>query len=184
MFKWLTAILVDYDACRRIAYESVEDARKEGIDYIELRFSPLFMAEANGLDAAAVTEAVIDGVQAASRDHGVPANLIGILSRTYGPDICRQELDALLTHRDKLIALDLAGDEGNYPGIYLSSTSSVGVMPVGTSPFTLVKRPVRPACARRSMSSVQRELVTAFERLRMMRWLMNWQSAVSVLRSV
>ena len=45
-FKWMTAILVDEDACRRIAYENVEDARREGIDYLELRFSPWFMAAA------------------------------------------------------------------------------------------------------------------------------------------
>ena len=50
--------LADYDACRRVAYENVEDARGEGLDYVELRFSPWFMAERHGLDPAAVTEAV------------------------------------------------------------------------------------------------------------------------------
>src|SRR5512135_2092290 len=44
-FKWMVGILVDYDACRRIAYECVEDLKREGIDYAELRFSPWFMAE-------------------------------------------------------------------------------------------------------------------------------------------
>ncbi|MHB8114214.1 MAG: adenosine deaminase, partial [Bellilinea sp.] len=28
--KWLVTILVDYDACRRIAYENVEDLLREG----------------------------------------------------------------------------------------------------------------------------------------------------------
>ena len=116
MFKWLTAILVDYDAVRRIAYESVEDAKREGIDYIELRMSPWFMAEPHGLDPAGVMEAIVDGVQTASRDFGVHANLIGIISRHYGAEIGMKELDALLTQRDNLVALDLAGDEGNFPG--------------------------------------------------------------------
>ena len=31
--------------------------------------------------------AVVDGVQAGQRDTGVRANLIGILSRTYGPQV-------------------------------------------------------------------------------------------------
>src|ERR1700756_4056922 len=35
---WMTAVLGDGDACRRIARENVEDAKAEGIDYIELRF--------------------------------------------------------------------------------------------------------------------------------------------------
>ena len=43
-FEWMVGVLVDYDACRRIAYENVEDARREGLAYIELRFSPGFMA--------------------------------------------------------------------------------------------------------------------------------------------
>jgi len=61
-FKWMTAVLVDLDACRRVAYENVEDARDEGIDYIELRFSPWFMAETHDLDPTGVVEAVVDGV--------------------------------------------------------------------------------------------------------------------------
>jgi adenosine deaminase len=41
--------------------------------------------------------------------------LIGILSRTYGPEIAARELQALLTQRETLAALDLAGDEVHYP---------------------------------------------------------------------
>ncbi len=115
-FKWMTGVLVDYKACRRIAKENLLDAAKEGIDYIELRFSPWFMAEPHGLDPAGVTEAVVQGVADGVRLTGVQANLIGILSRTYGAEICMKELDALLTQRDHITALDLAGDEGNYPG--------------------------------------------------------------------
>jgi adenosine deaminase len=114
-FRWLTAILHDLETCRRVAYENVEDARREGIDYIELRFSPWFMAETHGLDPAGVVEAVADGVVAAERDTGVRAQIIGILSRTYDAETCHHELDALLAHRDHLVAIDLAGDEQKYP---------------------------------------------------------------------
>jgi adenosine deaminase len=115
-FKWPMAVLVDTDACRRIAYENIEDAKNEGIDYIELRFSPWFMAEAHSLNPTDVTEAVVDGVQAGARDFGLRTNLIGIISRTYGPLIGAKELDALLTQREAIAALDLAGDEANFPG--------------------------------------------------------------------
>jgi adenosine deaminase len=115
-FKWMMAVLVDYDACCRVAYENVEDAQREGIDYVELRFSPWFMAESNGLDPMGVVEAVADGVEAGARDFGVKVNLIGILSRTYGPDAAWKELEALLQHRDRLVGLDLAGDEAKQPG--------------------------------------------------------------------
>lgn len=117
-FKWLTAVLVDADACRRLAYENVADAAGEGLDYIELRFSPWFMAETHRLDPVAVVEAVVDGAEAASRDTGLKMNLIGILSRTYGVEIAWKELAALLSCRDHLVALDLAGDEANFPAAW------------------------------------------------------------------
>ncbi|MEE8496611.1 MAG: adenosine deaminase [Xanthomonadales bacterium] len=110
-FRYLTAILSDLDACRRVAYENVEDAQREGIDYIELRFSPWFMGETHHLDPAAVVDAVADGIKAAERDTGVRAQMIGIMSRTYDTATCHRELDALLEHRDHLVAIDLAGDE-------------------------------------------------------------------------
>lgn len=115
-FEWMLRVMINYDAIQRIAYENVEDAAHEKIDYIELRFSPWFMAEKHQLNPIGVVEAVVDGVKAGSRDTGVKANLTGILSRTYGPDICMKELDALLTCKEDIIALDLAGDEIHFNG--------------------------------------------------------------------
>jgi adenosine deaminase len=114
-FRYLTAVLHDLDACRRVAYENVEDAKREGIDYIELRFSPWFMSETHDLDPAGVVEAVADGIKSAERDTGVRAQMIGIMSRTYDTETCHRELDALLSHRDHLVAIDLAGDELKFP---------------------------------------------------------------------
>jgi adenosine deaminase len=110
------SVLADLDACARIAYEAVEDAARDGLAYLELRFSPLFMAHAHALAPAGVVAAVVDGVARARRDHGLRTNLIGILSRTYGPEAAWRELDALLTRRDAIVALDLAGDEVRFPG--------------------------------------------------------------------
>ena len=115
-FKWMTAVLVDEETCRRVAYENVEDARLDGIDYLELRFSPSFMAAPHGLDPSAVVGALADGVAAGASAFGVRVQLIGILSRHYGPEAASRELSALLAHRDHLVAIDLAGDEGNWPG--------------------------------------------------------------------
>lgn len=114
-FDCLTRVMVDADACRRIAYENMLDAREEGIDYVELRFSPWFMAERHSMAPEAVVDAVLDGAAAGARDTGVRLGLIGILSRTYGPETCMRELDALLGRRGALVALDLAGDEARWP---------------------------------------------------------------------
>ncbi len=114
-FEYMTAVLVNADACRRVAYENVVDARDEGIAYVELRYSPWFMAESHQLHPAEVMEACADGVRAGERDTGIKANIIGILSRHYGPESCMQELDAILAHRDHVVAVDLAGNEAEYP---------------------------------------------------------------------
>ena len=112
---WMTGVLVDYEACRRIAYESVEDAFREGIHYVELRFSPWFMSIPHRIDPANIVEAVVQGVRQAAHATGMQVGLIGILSRSYGPEIAWQELEALLQHSHSLVGVDLAGDEENYP---------------------------------------------------------------------
>lgn len=115
-FKWMIGVLVDYEACRRVAYENVVDAKREGIDYVELRFSPWFMAQGHGLKPEGIVEAVAAGVEEGRRETGIGAKLIGIISRTYGPETGMLELKALTSQRDKLVGLDLAGDEANFPG--------------------------------------------------------------------
>lgn len=112
----MASVVGDADACRRVAYENVEDAALERLDYVELRFSPAFMASSHGLAMEAVVDAVVDGVTAGRRDFPVRAQLIGILSRTFGPDSATQELESLLSRKDDIAALDLAGDEARFPG--------------------------------------------------------------------
>lgn len=109
-------VMVDYQACSRIAYENVQDAHSEGLDYLELRFSPWFMAEPHGLDPEGVVDAVVEGVSRGVTDTGLKVNLVGILSRTYGPEVAWKELESLLRSSDSLVAIDLAGDESNFPG--------------------------------------------------------------------
>jgi adenosine deaminase len=115
-FELLRRVVVDYDAVRRIVRENLEDAAREGIDYIELRFSPCFMAESHGLDPFGVVEAACDALAAAA-DLPVRAKLIVIISRHYGPETGRTELATAIRCRDRgVVALDLAGDEAHFPG--------------------------------------------------------------------
>ena len=67
-----------------MAFENIEDAARHGMHYVELRFSPGYMAMAHQLPVAGVVEAVIDGVREGCRTFGVQAKLIGIMSRTFG----------------------------------------------------------------------------------------------------
>jgi adenosine deaminase len=111
------SVLASEQACYRVAYENVEDAKRAGLTYVELRFSPVFMAQAHNLPIEQVVDAVVAGCKAGSKKFGVPVNLIGILSRSYGEATCYQELQALLRAKDDIVALDLAGDEKGFPAI-------------------------------------------------------------------
>lgn len=109
------SVLANTQACHRIAYENMQDAASEGLDYVELRFSPYYMAQAHQLPLADVVAATVQGVKDGVKAFGVQANLIGILSRTFGAKACYEELQALLAHKDDVVALDLAGDELGFP---------------------------------------------------------------------
>ena len=41
---WGVKVLASLEACRRVAYENLEDAARNGLHYVELRFSPRYMA--------------------------------------------------------------------------------------------------------------------------------------------
>lgn len=115
-FSILTQAFVDAEACRRITWECIEDAGKQGVDYLELRFSPLFMAEPHQLDPFDVTAAVCEAWQESILRLPVETRLTVILSRTYGPEACEIELACALKYREKGIhAIDLAGDEAHWP---------------------------------------------------------------------
>lgn len=113
---WGVKVLGSLEACRRVAWENIEDAARNGLHYVELRFSPGYMAMSHQLPVAGVVEAIIEGVSQGCRDFGIQARLIGIMSRTFGEASCEAELNALLAHRDSITALDLAGDELGFPG--------------------------------------------------------------------
>jgi adenosine deaminase len=144
-FEWMQQVIVNTDAVRRIAYENVVDAAAEKIDYIELRFSPIFMAEKHGLEPAGVVRAVCEGAAQGEADFPTKVNLIGIMSRTYGEEHCWAELDAILRGRGPaLVGIDLAGDEINFPARLfvdhfrrareagLRATIHAGEMPAGS----------------------------------------------------
>ena len=118
---WGVKVLASLDACRRVAFENIEDAARNGLHYVELRFSPGYMAMTHQLPVDGVVEAVIAGVREGCKAFPVEARLIGIMSRTFGESACLQELEALLAHRDGITAIDLAGDELGFPGsLFLS----------------------------------------------------------------
>ena len=118
---WGVGVIKSLDDVVRIGYENVEDVCIANIDYAELRFSPYYIAMSHNLPIEGVVEAIIEGVNQGRKKFSKKINLIGILSRTFGVEHCQSELNALLTYKDDLVAIDLAGDEYNFPGTLFES---------------------------------------------------------------
>jgi adenosine deaminase len=116
-FELLKQIFISPEAIERITYENLEDAAREQIDYVELRFSPAFMGERYGLAPETVTAAVCRALDHARGRVPVLANLIVIMSRHLGEERCWAELETAIAHqRDGVVGVDLAGDEAGFPG--------------------------------------------------------------------
>ncbi len=98
----------------RAAREVVLDAYDEGLDALELRFSPWFIHSRTGLAPEAVIDAVAAGVADARSLTGLPVGLIGILLRDLGPDSALPQLSSVLRRAGQFRAIDLAGNEAGY----------------------------------------------------------------------
>jgi adenosine deaminase len=103
------------DDWHRAARECVQDAADDGLDHLEVRFSPWFIQQETGLAPETVIDAVADGVRSASAETGLPVALIGILLRDLGPAKAHDQVATLLSRREVFCAVDLAGNEAGVP---------------------------------------------------------------------
>jgi adenosine deaminase len=114
-FTLAQGAFVDEAAAERIAFEAVEDLAADNVRLAELRFSPEFLCEPNGLDWDDALAAIVRGAERGSREFDVTVGLIAIASRNYGMASAERTEAFALRHRDHLVGFDLAGDEKAYP---------------------------------------------------------------------
>jgi adenosine deaminase len=114
-FNLLRRFYQTRQAIERIAYEAVADAACDNVKYLELRFNPVALSRAQGFSYGDVMDWVWNAVQRAQVDHDIIARLIVSVTRQE-PETAKSVLDATLQHVESgIVALDLSGDEVNYP---------------------------------------------------------------------
>lgn len=91
----------------QITREAAEDAARDGVVYLELRFSPHFIAEYSGLSPRAATRAVVEGRRQAEATYDLLIELIAIIPQ-YGGRQVAAETVALA--REHCAGMDIAGD--------------------------------------------------------------------------
>ncbi len=114
-FKLPLAFMQTTAQLTRIAREVVEDAAKDHVKYIEVRFAPFLHME-NGLSFESIVSAVLKGLKEGENSTGTYANLILCCMRhmpvATSIEVVKQGLPFL---GKGVVAIDLAGDEANFP---------------------------------------------------------------------
>jgi adenosine deaminase len=114
-FDVTLSVMQRADAIERIAYELAEDAHRDGVLYIEVRFAPVLNVR-EGLETHDVVDAVVRGLARAERDHGVIGRVIVIALRNLTPEVSLEMARLAVAYRDRGVAgFDLAGAEQGNP---------------------------------------------------------------------
>ncbi|NWF70212.1 MAG: adenosine deaminase [Chloroflexi bacterium] len=102
---------------RRVVHEAVEDAARDNIRYLELRFTPQALTNIIGCGHSEVVGWVCETAHYAAKENDIDVGLIVSMNRHEGTTIGEKILQAALDHRsDGVVALDLAGRESpEYP---------------------------------------------------------------------
>ncbi len=99
----------------RIAYELAEDAHRENVRYIEVRYSPLLHTN-KGLDYDSVVAAVQEGLDLARRQFGIVCGQIICGIRHISAESSLELADLAVRWKGRgVVGFDLAGAEKDYP---------------------------------------------------------------------
>jgi adenosine deaminase len=100
------------DDFRRLAVECCEDLAATGVRYAEIVFSPTNHARRLGDDWFGPIEAVLDGLAAGARDHGVAVQLCPDIVRDNGMDDAERTVDVAIRYAGRgVVAMNCAGSE-------------------------------------------------------------------------
>jgi adenosine deaminase len=103
------------DALTRIAYELAEDAAKENVRYMEVRYSPMLHTR-RGLKLTSVVEAVLEGLRAAQETYGIESAVILCGIRNVSSESSLEMAELAVAYKGRgVVGFDLAGAEYDHP---------------------------------------------------------------------
>lgn len=111
--KILGLCFYDKKTIARIAYETVEDAAKDNVRYLELTIGPAFEASSHHLSLEEVFEGIISGVENAEEKYDIKVNLLAGPTfkwkerKTHSP---LQVLEASLQFKEKVVGFGFSAE--------------------------------------------------------------------------
>jgi adenosine deaminase len=114
-FEYTIPLLQTPEAIERVAYEMVEDAARDGLRYLEVRYCPR-LSTRGGLTMEQALDAELRGLGRGDRDFGVVTRVINCSLRHYAPEVSVGIARLSVAYRDRgVVAFDLAGGEAGRP---------------------------------------------------------------------
>ncbi len=108
-------VLQHEDSLYRVAYELAEDAARENVRYMEVRYSPMLHTRL-GLKITSVVEAVLAGLRAAHDSLGIESNVILCGIRNISPESSLEMAELAVAYKGRgVVGYDLAGAEYDHP---------------------------------------------------------------------
>ncbi|MDQ3697186.1 MAG: adenosine deaminase [Gemmatimonadota bacterium] len=114
-FAVTLAVMQRAEAIERIAYELLEDAAREGVRYLEIRYAPKLNV-AEGLSLGGAIDASLRAIERAARDLGIVGRVIVCALRDQPPETALELARLAVAYKGRgVVALDLAGGELGNP---------------------------------------------------------------------
>jgi adenosine deaminase len=114
-FEITLKVMQSEAALERIAFELAEDAHRENVRYMELRYAPMLHTR-RGLKLTKVVEAVLDGLRRARETYGIKANVIICGIRNISPESSYEMAELAVAYKGRgVVGYDLAGAEYDHP---------------------------------------------------------------------
>ncbi len=108
-------VMQDQESLTRIAYELAQDAARESVRYMEVRYSPMLHTR-KGLRLTSVVEAVLAGLRQAQVDFGIESNVILCGIRNVSPESSLEMAELCVAYKNRgVVGFDLAGAEYDHP---------------------------------------------------------------------
>ena len=104
------------DVIHRITREAIEDAARDNVRYLELRFTPVALSRAERFPLHDVMDWVITSARDAAKKYKMKVGLIASVNRHESPELAEQVAWLAAEHAGKgMVGMDLAGNEAEFP---------------------------------------------------------------------
>jgi len=114
-FEITLRVLQTAESLYRAAYELAEDAAKENVRWMEVRYAPMLHTQ-KGLRLTSIVESVLSGLRQAGKDYGIESGVIICGIRNISPESSLEMAELAVAYKNRgVVGFDLAGAEYDYP---------------------------------------------------------------------